>query len=164
MAHQATLLYTEPLLRQAVLGFWRRSVGAGFVVAFAVVALGLGMAVAQDAAPWLIGAAAAGLALGVAFAATLYIVHHRSSLRKFREMASPKATFLAEDSSFTMSSDLGTTTLQWSAIKELWQFPDVWLLLYSKAQFSTLPLACLPQDMRAFVLQRVRASGGKIAG
>jgi len=37
-------------------------------------------------------------------------------------------------------------------------------LLYSKAQFSTLPLACLSPETQAFVLQRVQAAGGKVAG
>ena len=63
-----------------------------------------------------------------------------------------------------MTSDVGTTTLQWSAVKELWQFPSVWLLLYSKTQFSTLPVACLPPDLQTFVQERVREAGGKVAG
>ena len=63
-----------------------------------------------------------------------------------------------------MSSDIGTTTLQWSVVKELWQFPTVWLLLYSKAQFSTLPLACLSPETQAYIVQCVRAAGGKVDG
>ena len=61
-----------------------------------------------------------------------------------------------------MSSDIGTTTLQWSAVKELWQFPSVWLLLYSKAQFTTLPLACLSPETQAYIVQRVRMQAAKL--
>jgi YcxB-like protein len=77
-------------------------------------------------------------------------------------MDKPQALFRAEESSFTMISDIGTTTLQWSAVKELWQFSNVWLLLYSKAQFTTLPLACLPPETQAYIVQRVRTAGGKV--
>lgn len=164
MSYQATLIYSEPLVRSAVFAFWRRSVGIGFIVALAAVAVCLAVLVAQGTTNWLVGALAAVLVLGVAFSVAVYIVHYRNSLRKFREMASPQATFHAEDSSFTISSSIGTTTLQWSAVKELWQFRRVWLLLYSKAQFSTLPLACLPSEMQAFVVQRVQAAGGKVGG
>ena len=111
-----------------------------------------------------VGALAAVLVLGIAFATVVYVVHYRRSLRKFLQMDEPRATFHADESSFTMSSDIGTTTLQWSAVKELWQFPSVWLLLYSKAQFSTLPLACLSPETQAFILQRVQAAGGKVSG
>src|SRR6266536_679041 len=117
MSHEATLIYSEPLLRQAVFAFWRRSVGVGFVVALTVVALSLGALLAQGSASWLVGALAAVLVVGVAFAVALYFVHYRGSLRKFRAMGSPPATFRAEESSFTISSGIGTTTLQWSAVK-----------------------------------------------
>ncbi len=79
-------------------------------------------------------------------------------------MDKPQALFRAEASSFTMSSDIGTTTLQWSAVKELWQFQNVWLLLYSKAQFTTLPLACLSPETQAYIVQCIRDAGGKVDG
>ena len=164
MSHEATLIYSEALLRQAVFAFWRRSVGVGFFVALLVAALGLGVLVAQGMASWIVGTLAAVLVLGIAFATAVYVVHYRKSLRKFHQMDKPQATFRADESSFTISSDIGPTTLQWSAVKELWQFPSVWLLLYSKAQFSTLPLACLSPETQAYIVQRVRESGGKVDG
>jgi hypothetical protein len=164
MSHEATLIYSETLLRHAVFAFWRRSVGVGFIVALFVGVLGLGLLIAQGVASWLVGTFAAVLVLGIAFATAVYVVHYRNSLRKFRQMDKPRATFRADESSFTMSSDIGTTTLQWSAVKELWQFRSVWLLLYSKAQFSTLPLACLSPETQTYIVQRVRESGGKVDG
>lgn len=164
MPHETTLIYSETLLRQAVFAFWRRSVGVGFFVALLIAALGLVVLVALGQASWLIGGLAVVLLVGIAFTIVVYVVHYRRSLHKFRQMDKPQATFRAEESSFTMSSDIGTTTLQWSVVKELWQFPSVWLFIYSKAQFTTLPLACLSQETQAYIVQRVRESGGKVDG
>jgi len=164
MPYETTLIYSESLLRQAVFGFWHRSVGIGFFVALLIAALGLVVLVALGQSSWIIGGLAAVLVFGIAFAIVVYVVHYRRSLQKFRQMNKPQATFRADDSSFTMSSDIGTTTLQWSAVKELWQFPNVWLLLYSKAQFTTLPLACLPAETQTYIVQRIRESGGKVDG
>ena len=164
MPYETTLIYTEPLVRQAVFAFWRRSIGIGYLLALVVTAFSLGFLIAQGNTSWLIGALATVLALGIVFIVLLYFVHYRNSLSKFREMGSPHANFRAEEATFTISSDIGTTTLQWSAIRELWQFSGVWLFLYSKAQFSTLPLAGLSAEMQAFILQRVQAAGGKIVG
>ena len=50
------------------------------------------------------------------------------------------------------------------AVTQLWRFSHFWLLSLSKTQFITLPLADLSPDMQAYVLQRVRAAGGKIDG
>ena len=164
MSHETTLIYSESLLRQAVFAFWRRSVGLGFILMLIALPATLGVLVALGAASWLIATLAAVVVIAAAVAVALYVVHYRNSLRKFRKMDKPRATFQADESSFTMSSDAGTTTLQWSAVKELWQFPSVWLLLYSKTQFTTLPLACLPPETQAFVRERVREAGGKVAG
>ena len=164
MPHEATLIYSTTLLRQAVFAFWKRSVGVGFFVALLIAALGLVILVALGQASWIIAALATVLALGIAFAIVVYVVHYRRSLQKFHQMDKPQAMFRAEESSFTMVSDIGTTTLQWSAVKELWQFSNIWLLLYSKAQFTTLPLACLPPETQAYIVQCVRAAGGKVDG
>jgi YcxB-like protein len=164
MPHDATLIYSKALLHQAVFAFWRRSVGIGFFVALLIAALGLIVLMALGQSSWIIGGLAAVLLVGVAFAMVVYVVHYRRSLHKFSQMDNPEAKFHAEESSFTMSSDIGTTTLQWSSVKELWQFPNVWLLLYSKAQFTTLPLACLSAETQAYIVQRVRESGGKVDG
>ena len=164
MPHEATLIYSTTLLRQAVFAFWRRSVGVGFFVALLIAALGLVILVALGQASWIIAALASVLALGIASAIVVYVVHYRRSLQKFHQMDKPQAMFRAEESSFTMVSDIGTTTLQWSAVKELWKFSNVWLLLYSKAQFTTLPLACLPPETQAYIVQCVRDAGGKVDG
>lgn len=163
-SHETTLIYSEALLRQAVFGFWRRSVGIGFLVALLVALLGLGVLIAQGMASWIVAVVAAVLVLGVGFAIAVYIIHYRNSLRKFRQMAKPQATFLADDTSFTITSDIGTTTLQWSSVKELWQFPNVWLFLYSKGQFTTLPLGCLSPETQAHIVQCIRTAGGKVDG
>ncbi len=69
-------------------------------------------------------------------------------------MGSLETVFRVKVATFTVISGIGTTTLQWFAIKDVWQFSDVWLLLCSKAQFSTLPLANLSPQMQA--------TGGKV--
>ncbi len=162
--HKTTLVYSEQLLRQAVFAFWYRTIGPGFLIALVAAALGLGVLIVRGERSWLVGVLATVFVVGIALAASLYFVHYRASLRKFQEMGASQATFCAEESSFTISSDIGTTTLQWSTVKELWQFTGVWLMLYSKAQFSTLPTAYLSPEMRDYVVQRIRAAGGKVSG
>ena len=45
---------------------------------------------------------------------------------------------------------------------ELWQFPAFWLMFFSKSQFVTLPLAGFTPEAKAFVLERLEASGARI--
>ncbi len=164
MSYETTLTYSEPIIRQAVFAFWRRLVGVGYMVALLLVAIGLAFFLLRGEVSWVVGVLGTVFAFGVLFIVALYFIHYRNSLAKFRDMGSPIATFRADDSSFTISADTGTATLQWYVVKELWQTPNVWLLLYSKAHFSTLPIDCLSPEIQSFILQRIQAAGGKIVG
>ena len=162
MPHQTTLTYTEPLLRQAVRGFWWRSVGLGYLVAMVLLAVVMLVLWLQGDRSWFIGVMGSVLLLGILVMAALYVSHYRNTLGKFRAMGPATATMQMDEASFTVASSLGSATLAWTAVVELWQFPDVWLLMYSKAQFSTLPLANLSPDMQSFILQHLQAAGAKV--
>lgn len=161
--HSLTLTYTEPLLRQAVLGFWWRVVGLRFLIAMALNGVALGVLLAHRDGSWLTGLMATTFALGLCFVVTLYLFHYRNSLRKFRAMRNPQAKFDLSETAFSLSADSGSATLPWTAVTEIWKFESCWLLLFSKAQFVTLPLADIPPDAQAYLLERVGAAGGKVS-
>lgn len=162
MPYQTTLNYNEPLLRKAVLSYWWRVAGFKFLIALAVIASALGYQLYIGDRGWLVGAQATVLFVGITFLFAIYWTHYRNGLIKFRAMGLPHATFSASESSFTFESGAGSSTLPWSAVTEIWKFEHYWLMLFSRAQFVTLPLADISQEFRASILERVRASGGVI--
>ena len=164
MPHQATLTYTEPLLREAVFAFWRRTVGVGFFIALALLVCSLAFLLWHGDRSWFVGALGAFLVFGCGFTVLVYFVHLRNALAKFRGMGAPIAAVSLGEASFTMSSGLGSTTLRWSAVTEVWRYPSFWLLLFSKAQFVTVPLASVPAEAQEFILSHVLAAGGKVVG
>lgn len=149
---------------QAVRCYWRRTMNLGLLLAVAIMFALLVWLLLQGDRSWLVGMVASVVVLGLAMPGVVYLVHYKNSISKFRDMAQPIATFVAEDDSFTLSSDRGTTTLKWDTVVELWRFEAFWLLLFSKAQFVTVPLEGMPQQMQSYVLDRVRSAGGKVAG
>ena len=160
--HRAALKYNPSLLRQAVRGFWWRVTGFRFFMALAVVALGLVVASHEGDAPWVTGVFGSVLVAGILFPVTLYAVHHRNTFQKLRAMGSPQAMLEASDSALLLSSGAGSASIPWSAIAEIWQLKNCWLLLLSRSQFFTLPLADVTPELRDFILAKVRASGGKV--
>jgi hypothetical protein len=161
--HSLTLTYTEPLLRQAVLGFWWRVVGLRFLIVFALNAVALGVLLANRDGSWLTGLMAATFALGLGFMAMLYLVHYRNSLRKLKAMRKPQASLVLTEENFSLGADSGSSTLPWSAVAEVWKFETCWLLLFLRAQFVTLPLSDVPAEARSFILEHVVAAGGKVS-
>jgi hypothetical protein len=162
MLFETTLIYNEKLLRHAVWSYWKRTVGGFYLLVLFGMSLGVAVLVAQGDRSWLLGFMAMAVGMAYLMLLCLYVIHLKNSMAKFRDMGSPNATFRAEEQSFTLESGIGTATLQWSTVKELWKFQDVWLLMFSKAHFSTLPVANLPSDLQAFILEKVKLAGGKI--
>ena len=163
MQHRATLRYTERLVAQAVGLYWRKTVGFGLIVAVALMIAFLTWRLIEGDRSWVVGLVAAVVLLGVLMPVAVYVVHYRNSMSKFREMSQPVAELVANQEAITISSDRGTSSLKWELVKEVWRFESLWLLLFSRAQFVTLPLEDLPGPMQAFILERVKASGGKVA-
>lgn len=162
MIHQATLAYDETLIRRSSLAFVWHTCGPLFVAAAAFVAFGLVWLLALGDRSWQIGSLATSLLFASAMVAALYFSHYRSALARLRRMGTPLAGLVVEDSSFSITTGIGRTTLRWATITTVWCFPGFWLLFFSKAQFFTVPIASLSPEMQAFILVRVQAAGGKV--
>lgn len=163
MPLETILEYDEPLVRRAVFLFWRRTIGAFFIpVLLAGTAYFVALLILHDRS-WEMGVVGTVLGFAYLMSATVYVVHYRGSLAKFRQLRDPVATFRADHHSITVESSIGKSTFYWACVKEVWQFPDVWLLLFSKAQFSTLPVANLSPELQALIVTRVQSAGGKIS-
>ena len=161
MSHQVMLHYDEPLLRQAVLRFWWRLIGVRFVIALVVMSACLAWLVFHGDRSWFVGVIATVLALAFTFIVAIYFVHYRSAMTRFKNMGEPEGTLTVSETSLTISSGAGSSTIPWSAVTELWQFPAFWLMFFSKSQFVTLPLAGFTPEAKAFVLERLKASRAK---
>jgi hypothetical protein len=139
MPHQATLEYNEPILRQAVFVFWRRTVGVGIPITLVVGFCCLAVLLLQDGASWIVGALATFFAMIVAFIVAVYVTYLRIAMRKLHDMEASKLVFIAEESSFTVISKIASSALAWSVVREVWRFPTYWVLLFFKGAFLHLP-------------------------
>jgi hypothetical protein len=163
MQHRTTLRYTKPLVTRAVHHYWQRTVGIGFPFVLAMLNAFLIWRFYTGNRTWFDGLVAGVVMLGVLIPAGVFIVHYRNSMQKFRQFSHPVAELVADQDTLTISSDRGSSTMNWDVVTEVWGFQTLWLLLFSKSQFVTLPLADVPRPMQAFILERVKAAGGKIA-
>ncbi len=162
MQYRTTLRYTEQLVAQAVRLYWRRTIDVRLLAVDAAMVAFLAWRLLEGDRSWVVGVVAAAVLLGLAMPVAVYVVHYRNSMGKLREMSRPLAELVVDDDAITLTADNGSGSMKWGLVKEVWRFESVWLLLLSKAQFITLPVADVPESMRAFILDRVAASGGRI--
>ncbi|WP_435018095.1 YcxB family protein [Tundrisphaera sp. TA3] len=153
--HECKLRYSEPLLREAVRAFVFRTIvrqlGISFFFVATLIALFFIYLLLSHDWDWTVGFLGAGLPFACLMFISLYVVHARSTIGRFRRMRSPEATFAYNEEQVSFASELGSSTLPWSSIAEVWRFPRFWLLLFSRAQFVTLPLDCLDDQAQAFI-------------
>ena len=157
------LHYSEALIRRSVGRFWWRVIGWRFVGAFVLLLGSVAFLLASGDRSWLVGLMGAVVVLAITFAAALYLIHSRASLRRLRRMRRPEAELELGEERFRISSDAGTSELVWSAVTEVWSFPDVLLLFLSRAQFITLPVADLDAEAQESIVQKAKAHGAKVS-
>jgi hypothetical protein len=157
-----TLHFNEPLLRRAIFAFWWRTTGWAFWICVLAIFVGLCVAIGMGNQSWWIGAGGAGLGLMLAAAAMVYVVHIRGSLGKFRRMKAPTATMELGEEKFRLSSDIGMSEMPWSTVTEIWQYPEFWLVFFSRSQFFTLPTSDLDVSSREFIVTQAGSAGAKI--
>ncbi len=157
------LQYSEDLIRRAVWAFWWRSTGYTFFGAMFIVFAGFVDFLALGERSWWLGAMGSFIVGVVLIATLLYFVHFRGSIARFLRMRSKEATLEISDDKLRMSSDIGSFELSWSSVIKVWRFPEFWLLFYSAAQFSILPLNDLDMAAKTIILERAKAHGAVIA-
>lgn len=152
--HVVTLHYSERLIRRAVSAFVWRSIGKEAIITV-VVATALMVFWLQGARGWGFGFVCGMVVVAVLLPPVVFAVHYRQSIGKLRALRSPQGTLSWDEREFTLASDLGSSTLPWSAVQRVWRFDEFWLLLFSRAQFVTLPLASLDEATRAQIVGTV---------
>jgi len=73
-------------------------------------------------------------------------------------MQAPMARFKLSEIDIAVASELGSATIPWSLVVEIWEYPELWLLLLSKSYFVTLPTQGVPIAALEFLRAKVRSA------
>ena len=126
-----TIKYSEPLVREAVLLYWRKQTGFVFPVATVFLCGYLGYLLSIGTRSWLVGVLGTVVVVSVTMMAAFYFVHLSRSLKRLRSMQTPEVKLEFNEEKFKLTSELGASEVQWATIKKLWRFENVWLLVFS---------------------------------
>lgn len=161
--YQVTMVYTPEMLKKSVLRFWKRALGWRYFIAMLLVAFALIVSFIRGDTSWMTGAMAVILTLGIVFGITLYLNHYHHVLGTLKALQNPQATFTIYEDKFMLSSDLGEGSWPWSTIKEIWQYPDAWLVFLARSSYATFPLDSISKEAQAIILKKVEEAGGIIS-
>lgn len=147
--------YTEDIVRDAVRTFvWRRGIVGQKRLWIAEVAM-IALLLWNVDRGWVATIMFAILLLPPAMIAVMWIAHHRNTVGKYRRMRTPDATLTLRDEALVVASDLGSATIPWSTLTEIWERPAYWMIFIGPNQFFTLPLQTLSPADRDFLRSKV---------
>ena len=162
MSHKVILHYDERLIRRAVLRSWWRVVSGRLLFYLALEAIILGALISMGNTSWLVGFMGGALTVHVVMALAVYVIRYRIAIQTLEKMGKPEAVFTISEATLSVSTGAGSVTVPWSGVAELRQFPDFWLLFFSKRDYVTLPLSDFTPAAKEFLVGRVQSAGGKI--
>ena len=163
MPNICQLNFTARLVRSAVIRFWRRSVGWKFVGALLLLVVILASALKNGDRSWYVGVLGTVTLLAFLVVAVGYFAQYHRAMGAFRRLAEGSATFEPTEQGFRIESAIGYSDLSWGSIREVWRYPDMWLLVFSRNMFSTLPLSGIDLQTQNQILTAVRSAGGRVA-
>ena len=99
--------------------------------------------------------------IGLGIIAAAYLQSRNYRLSQFRKTGKSVSYELSDDF-FKAKSEMGSTELKWNSFKALWIFQKVWLLVFDKSGYLTLPVDQSSDEVKEFLKRKIVSVGGKI--
>jgi hypothetical protein len=163
MSFEITVRYTEAILRRAARRFLWRFMGREALLPPAGFLLALLLWFVLDVREWYVVVLGGGCLMLSALVLLAGALSLNRAVKRFRTMKGTAVVWRFDEDGLTSESELGRSEGKWQAASALWRFPEVWLLFFGSASYSTLPADSLAPELRAFLETKVRQAGGKVA-
>lgn len=151
MAHSVTIRYDRPLVRRALNRYFVRRLGKPFFVVLALLGVYLVYALLSNSWEGTLTYLSIPLILVSAFMGMAYYARLRASEAFFDKANEPTVELTFSESGVETQSDLGTSELKWSVFDGVMKFSDIWLLVYARSGYMTLPVDQLSPECRQFI-------------
>jgi hypothetical protein len=161
MNYQFTIQFAEEHIKYACRKFFARYVGIGLPIVCLLMLIALAQRLAAGKMDLLAGCNLAVVVMGAGFFLSAYIQRRSYLLSQFRKTGNVVSYELSEEF-FKAKSDMGSSELKWETFKGIWIFPRVWLLMFDKASYVTLPVDQVSNEVKEFLKKKIISVGGKI--
>ena len=161
MNYQFTIQFTEEHIKYACRKFFARYIGFGLPVVCLLMIVALVQRIYSGKPDMLAGCYLAIVIIGSGFFLSAYLQRRSYLLSQFRKTGNSISYELSEEF-FKAKSEMGSMELKWNSFKAIWVFPKVWLLMFDKAGYLTLPIEQVSNEVKEFLKQKIVSVGGNV--
>jgi len=87
------------------------------------------------------------------------LARRRSRLRTsdafLRRSKEQTVRYVFNDEGVSVESDLAKSEIKWALFDEILKFKDLWLLIYSRSGYMTLPTSDMTEECKLFIEQKI---------
>ena len=156
-----TVRYSKDHCLAAAWRYWQRRLGFRYVLELSI---GSGLLVLATQGPyrWLEIALMVAVGVFAVLGAAIFFIHWQRALAGLRVLDPPQSTWTLTEAAIAQKSNLGESAIAWESLLGVWRFPDLWILVWGKDVYSTIPTAQLPRDARAMIERRAKETGAVV--
>jgi hypothetical protein len=158
VTHSMNVCYDRPLVRRALNRFMFDRMGWSLVAGLPVASLFLLLLSLWGTWDTWLTVMSIALAITIGVISYVYILRFKTSDRFFEKAKDPTVKFIFSSEGVKTESEIGTSELKWAVFDELLIFPDVWLLIYARSGYLTLPTKALTEECKVFIKDRMPSS------
>jgi hypothetical protein len=85
----------------------------------------------------------------------VYFARLNSSEVFFQKSKNDRVQFIFSEDEVKTISDVGNSQVKWIVFDEILKFSDVWLLVYAKSGYMTIPLEYLTPELKSFLERKI---------
>jgi len=156
-----TVRYSKDHCLAAAWRYWQRRLGFRYALELSI---GTGLLVLATQGPyrWLEIALMVAVGVFAVLGAAIFFIHWQRALAGLRVLDPPQSTWTLTEKAIAQKSSLGESAIAWESLLGVWRFDDLWILVWGKDVYSTIPLAQLPRDAREMIERRARQTGAVV--
>jgi len=92
-----------------------------------------------------------------------WLSYYRSCDRAFAAMPDPRVTVRVMESQIEFETSEQKSEYQWSLLRQVWKFADVWLFFVATNNaFVLVPTECIPDGAMELIERAVTEAGGRV--
>ncbi|HEX4944622.1 MAG TPA: YcxB family protein [Usitatibacteraceae bacterium] len=150
-----TVRYTKDHCLATAWRYWQRRLGYRYALELAI---GSGLLVLATQGPyrWLEIALMVAVGFFAILGAVIFFLHWHRALVGLRALDPPESTWTLTEEAIAQKSSLGESAIGWEALIEVWRFDDLWILIWGRDVYSSIPSAQLPREARQMIERRAK--------
>lgn len=141
----------KALIRKALHQFMLRRLGRLWIIIFVLLWIWFGYYAIQYRWDVLTNLFGGILISGSLLLMYIYHIRLKQSETLLSKMKEPFVRYHIDQSGITVSSELGESKMNWVVFEEIFKSQDLWLLIYAKSAYLTIPVNKMSSECLSFI-------------